>query len=123
MTLLAKLLPLLTFLSPVVHVDAVSIWKEGLKVTRRDAPYPNRASKICQLTPLGSGKDDTDNVGVGIDSIRNLMVYLLTRFWLLSLNAVMVVLRYLNLEISTSQGRLLSLNLNARHYFHSGFHV
>jgi hypothetical protein len=76
MAILTMFLPLLTLLSVANHVTAL-VWNEGLTITLRDVPLQERASKTCQLTALGNGEDDTDNVSPDLSFVITLITCLL----------------------------------------------
>jgi hypothetical protein len=74
MAILVKLVALLTLFSVVNYASAI-VGNEGLAIIKRDAPNDildhQSDTYTCFLTPLGSGKDDTDNVGlVAIDLLH-----------------------------------------------------
>jgi hypothetical protein len=77
MAILTKSSPWLTLLS-LAHCINAAAWNGGLAVAKRDSEAPSynydHHSNTCMLTPLGHGKDDTDNVG-SFKTIRNLILH------------------------------------------------
>jgi hypothetical protein len=76
MATIVKLLSFLTFLSLVNYISAISS-KEGLNIIKKSTASNVGSSQgdTCQLTSLGPGKDDTDNVGSIVLDTVDLMDY------------------------------------------------
>jgi hypothetical protein len=71
MITLTHLLPFLVSLCLINYASA-TIWNEGLAIVERDY-VSGHQSDTCLLTPLGPGKDDTDNVGSIGTNMSNLI--------------------------------------------------